>query len=211
MTRVLTIRGLRTKSGVVASSRAVAAVGSSIERLLTQSFKDDPPIAERNSVARLVRTEDFGRATQPTPLVSLFLYRVEVNRTMRAAWSSVATQDGRPRLPVELHFLLTAWADSPQQEYLLMGRVLQCLEEAPILTGPRLATDAWSPGDSVQLVVEDMSTDTVMRIFDSLQANYKLSIPYLARIHHIDGRTANVAPPVVDVELRGRPPAGARE
>jgi hypothetical protein len=189
----------------VASSQSVAAVGSSIERLLTRAFEADAQSTGRTAVARLVRTEDFGRAAQPTPLVSLFLYRMEINRTTRAHWASVASLDGRARLPLELHFLITAWADSPQQEYALMGRVLQCLEETPILTGPLLATDGWEPNDAVQLIVDDMSTDTVMRIFDSLQSNYKLSVPYIARVIRIDGRSANVAKPAVDVELKIRP------
>jgi hypothetical protein len=191
----------------MASFSAVAAVGNSLERLLARAFEDAPPVAGRSTVARLVRTEDFGAATQPTPLVSIFLYRVEVNRTMRAAWSGISSTDGRAHLPLDLHFLMTAWGESPEQEYSLLGRTVQSLEETPILSGPLLATDGWAVHEAIQVVMEDMSTDTAMRIFDSLQSNYKLSVPYIARVVRLDGRTTRIAPPTTTAEVRAKPGA----
>jgi hypothetical protein len=66
---------------------------------------------------------------------------------------------------------------------------MQCIENMPILTGPLLdpLTD-WAPHEAIQLCLEDLSTEDVMRTFDSLPVDYKLSVPYVARIVVVDGR-----------------------
>ena len=60
------------------------------------------------------------------------------------------------------------------------------------------------PG-AVQLLLAEMSTDTVMRIFDSLQANYKLSVPYVARTIRLDGRADRRAERVRTADLDLKP------
>ena len=51
----------------------------------------------------------------------------------------------------------------------------------------------WSPGEAIHLSVEDLGIDSLMRTFDSLVVDYRLSVPYVARIARLDGRT--VEPP----------------
>ena len=38
------------------------------------------------------------------------------------------------------------------------------------------------PGESIQIMLGELSTEEVMRTFDSLPIDYRLSVPYLARI-----------------------------
>jgi hypothetical protein len=40
----------------------------------------------------------------------------------------------------------------------------------------------WTPNESVQLYLEDMPTDDLMRTFESLTCDFRLSIPYIARV-----------------------------
>jgi hypothetical protein len=175
----------------------IAAVGRSIERMLNAAFVEEQPISRPGprTQARLVRTTDF----QPTliaqnigsPALSIFLYRIDFNKTMRAAWSAVGSCDGRGHLALDIHLLLTAWADNAEHELRILGRAMQAIETSPLLTGPLLDPTAdWAPNDSVQLVLEDISTEAVMRIFDSLPTDYRLSVPYIARILRIDSRVA---------------------
>lgn len=189
------------------SFASIAAVGKSVERLLTLAFSEQEPVAGKHTLAQLARTEDLAKPTQRTPYLSILVYRVDFNRTMRAAWSAVGNYDGRAHLPLDVHFLLTAWADSAEHELAILGRAMQCLEESPILTGPLLAPDGWTAKEAVQIVLDDLTTDTVMRIFDSLQADYKLSVPYMARVIRVDGQTVRVAPPVTQVVTEPKPEA----
>jgi hypothetical protein len=177
----------------MAGFRSVSAAGRSIQRLLQLRFADEQPVAGSATSVAIVRTEDFDPANLPTlvsrPAVTLFLYRVDFNKTMRAAWSAIGLNDGRSHLALDLHFLLTAWADNAENEHLILGRAMQAIEDTPILAGPLLmqASD-WAPNETLQLVLEDIDTEALMRIFDSLPVEYRLSIPYVARVTRIDGR-----------------------
>jgi len=179
----------------VANFQCIAATGRSIERLLNASFEELDPIPDASTRPRavLIRTEDFeGVGTNTSviqpPALSIYLYRVDFNKAMRAGWSAVGSVTGRSHLPLDLHFLLTAWAQNAEHELRILGRAMQSLEEHPSLTGPLLVEAAeWATGDSVQLVMEEITTEAVMRTYDSLPHDYKLSIPYVARVVRLDG------------------------
>jgi len=184
----------------MASFECIAAAGKSVERLLSACFLEAPvPVSGKTTKAILVRTEDFKSATstiQP-PALSVFMYRVDFNKTTRAAWSAVGSLDGRAHLPLDLHFLITPWADDAEIEERILGRAMQCLETSPILSGPLLSVSGtWAPNEAVHLTLDDLSTEAVMRMFDSLPTDYKLSVPYLARIVRLDGRRVSGSPEV---------------
>ena len=119
---------------------------------------------------------------------------------MRAAWAGVGAQDGRARLPLDLHFLITPWADNAEDEQAILGRAMQCLDSTPILSGPLLhPSGEWQVNEAVNLVMDEISTEAVMRTFDSLPTDYRISVPYIARVVRLDGRQAHAAPPVTTV------------
>jgi len=186
----------------MAGFASIAAVGRSMERLLNAAFQEEEPVEGRITRAMLIRTEDFSQAPGssgaiPAHALTLYLYRVDFNQAMRAAWSAVGSQDGRARLPLDLHYLLTAWGDNAEFEHRIIGRTLQCLESTPILSGPLLhASGGWQPNEAVQLVLEEITTEAVMRTFDSLPQDYKLSVPYVARVVRLDAREARPDPSV---------------
>jgi hypothetical protein len=196
----------------VANFASISAVGRSIERFLAASFLADPPVGGSMTTARLVRTEDFDPNNVgliQKPFLSIFMYRVDFNKTTRAGWSAVGSLDGRSHLPLDLHFLLTPWASDADSELRIVGRAMQALDTTPILSGPLLlGYGEFAPSESVQLVVEDVSTEAVMRTFDSLPTDYKLSVPYLARIVRVDSKVSAASPPVLSV-VSGQVPSAA--
>jgi uncharacterized protein DUF4255 len=185
----------------MAGFAGIAAAGKSIERLLNAAFEEEQPVNGQRTRAVLVRTTDFEAKFVNThigsPALSIFIYRVDFNKTMRAAWSAVGSVDGLAHLAVDLHLLLTAWADNAEFELRILGKAMQAIETNPIFSGPLLdASTTWAPNESVQMVLEDISTEAVMRTFDSLPTDYRLSIPYIARIVRIDSRVASPDGPV---------------
>jgi len=188
----------------MATFAAIAATGRSIERYLTAAFVQAQPIEGRTTRAVLATTTDFEEGTVASliaaPAISVFLYRIDFNKTMRAAWSAVGTYDGRGHLPLDLHYLLTAWADNAEHEHLILGRALQALESAPMLAGPLLhPSGGWAASEAVQLALEDIPTEALMRTFDSLPVKYRLSVPYVARVVRIDSLVARPDTPVTTV------------
>lgn len=207
----------------MAGFAGMAAVGKSIERLLNAAFEEEQQdanpqrwlVPNKKTKAVLVRTADFEADTIGTsigsPALSIFLYRIDFNKMMRAAWSAVGSQDGLGHLPLDLHFLITAWADNAEFEYRILGKAMQCLETTPILSGPLLFPSLftnWTPNESIQIVLEEISTEALMRTFDSLPTDYRLSIPYIARITRLDSRQASLDP-LVTTAITGLVPSVA--
>jgi len=188
----------------LAGFAGIAATGKSIERLLNAAFADEEPVPGKKTRAVLVRTSDFEETNAATnigsPALSVFLYRVDPNKVMRAAWSAVGSQDGVPHFAVDLHFLLTPWADNAEFEQRILGKAMQCLETTPQLSGPLLHPSAdWAANETVQVVSEDIPPEAILRAFDSLPTDYRLSVAYVARVVRIDGREATPTPPATTV------------
>jgi hypothetical protein len=124
----------------VAGFRTIGAVGRSIESLLAVGFASAAPL-DRPSTVSLIRTEDLKGVENHTlilrPAVSLLLYRLDLDKMLRAVPSAGA---GRPSdlPPLMLHYLVTAWAASAEEEQHLLGRVLQLLDATPVLNGQAL-------------------------------------------------------------------------
>jgi Pvc16 N-terminal domain len=186
----------------MANFNSIPATGKSIERMLNAAFAQAPePVPGKTTKAFLVRSEDFDRESLATiivrPALSIFLYRVNFNKSMRAAWSAITHQDGRTHLPLDLHYLLTPWGDNAEAEAAVLGRAMQALDETPILSGPLLHQSGdWAPNEAVNLLLDEIETEAVMRTFDSLAADYRISVPYIARVVRLDGQRVSPAPNV---------------
>ena len=154
--------------------------------MLNAAYAVGQPIDTDETRAVLIQTDDldFGADSKIVrPALSILLYRVDFNKTTRAGWSSIGSKDGRSHLPLDLHYLLTAWATNADHEHRIIGRSMQVLEELGALSGPLLHPEGdWLPDETVQLYLEDMATDDLMRTFDSLTCDFRLSIPYIARV-----------------------------
>jgi hypothetical protein len=80
---------------------------------------------------------------------------------------------------------------------------MQCLESKPNLSGPLLdPLGDWSVNEVVQVYLAELTTEEVMRTFDSLPLDYKLSIPYVARVIRIDEQAARPDRPVTTLKTR---------
>jgi hypothetical protein len=189
----------------------IASVGKSIELVLNTGYQAVQPVDGLLTNALLVRTEDIDppAAAVARPGLSILLYRVDFNKTMRASWAAVAAEDGRAHLPVDLHYLLTAWGDNAEHEHRVIGRTMQILERPAGLGSAQLLPGGdWAVDESVQLFLEDMPTEDLMRTFDSLRCDFRLSVPYLARIVVISTDDGRAAPPVLTAVRGDRPETG---
>jgi hypothetical protein len=192
----------------MAGYQALAAVGRSIVALLNQRFLEELPIGRRPT-AVMAGTVDFDKvnanaeAVIQFPAVSVFCYRLSVDRETRPGWSAVASFDGIPHLPLRMHLLVSAWDEFVENELRWLGLAARVLESESILTGPLLdPIGAWNPGDAVQVVHDDLALDSMSEAFQALTTDYRLCLPYVARVIRIDGRPQPVADPVATVADR---------
>ena len=184
----------------MAGFAGIGAVSTSIARLLRLAFEETQPIAGAQTRVVLIRTDDLDLKKDTEivfPALSLLLYRVDFDKTTRAAWSARGAEEDRAYLPLDLHYLATAWAENAEHEHLIMGRALQVLETTPILAGPLLdPAGDWAPDESVQVIMEDLTTDDLMRTFEALSVDFRLSLPYQARVVVV-AEPADRRPPLV--------------
>jgi Pvc16 N-terminal domain len=192
----------------MAGYQALAAVGMSIVALLNRRFEEEPLPRERNLRAVMAGTDDFDRVNMADaviqfPAVSVFCYRLSVDRETRPGWSAVASFDGVPHLPVRMHLLISAWDQVVEYELRWLGLSARVLESESILTGPLLdPIGQWDPGDAVQVVHDDLALDSMSEAFQALTTDYRLCLPYVARVIRIDGRPEPVPDPVATVADR---------
>ena len=130
--------------------------------------------------------------------LSLYLYRVTVsaNRNLPPAIG----RDGRrylPPLPLDLHFLVTAWARDAIKQQRLLGFAIRTLENTPILPAGVLNRDApepdvFRPEETVELVFESVSIQDLSYVWAIAQTKEQPSATYVARMVEIES-TVTVA------------------
>jgi hypothetical protein len=111
--------------------------------------------------------------------LTLWLYRVSVNEQLRNS-----PRDGSPvPLHVDLHYLLTSWSQTADIEQRLLGWAMRTLQDAAILDASLLSPDGlWAPDEVVHLSPEELTTEDMLQLWDSLEPNYRLSYSYVARV-----------------------------
>jgi hypothetical protein len=191
----------------MAGFQALSAAGLSIVALLNRRFHELPEAAGVD--AFLASTNEFKTMKTNTgqlihqPAVSVYCYKICVDKETRPAMSGARNLDGIPRLPLRIHFLVAAWAANVAEELKWLGLAMQVLDSESILTGPLLeSTGQWSDGDVIQVVADDLALDTMSEAFQALSTDFRLSLPYIARVVCLEGRPEPTREPVATVADR---------
>jgi len=191
----------------MAGYKALASVERSVKALLERRLRAElgpnPPEVVLVGTADLDKVNTAGSVIT-FPAVSVFCYRLSVDRETRPLWSSVASVDGRPRLPLRMHLLVTAWDKFVESELEMLGLVARTLETDSILAGPLLdASGEWGADETVEVVPEDMALESMSEAFQALTADFRLYLLYQARVVVIEGAAPVTEQRVATVELAG--------
>lgn len=196
----------------MAAFTGIRSVSESIVAFLTTRWQTEPLPGGApgdllrdditNGAIRLISSGDLvGEEVSFDNTLTLWLYRVSVNEQLRnrsRSGQSVATP-----LHVDLHYLLSAWSTSADIEQRMMGWAMRTLHEASILDASLLSPDGiWHPDEVVQLCPEELTNEDMLRLWDSLQPNYRLSYSYVARVVSMEPTVApQLGTPVVARQL----------
>jgi hypothetical protein len=124
--------------------------------------------------------------------VSLFLYRIYPNGAVRTPQGRLLPDGRRQRnkLPLDLHFLATAWARKASLQHEIAGWMMRVLEDNTVLTADLLNAPrpgVFQPEETVALTHTDLSVEDTFRIWDTvIDHSYQLSVPYVARTVEIE-------------------------
>ena len=168
----------------MADFRAIQAVGEAVVNLLRSSYRPEDFNTELEF--RTFTARDFGQNAVQNG-VSFFLYRIFPFGVHRAPAGRVDAQGRKLQslLPLELHFILTVWAQEASLQHAIAGWAMRMLEDSPILTAGVLnaaAEGSFRSDEFVEVGLAELSNEDLLRIWEVLGLNvYQLSIPYLAR------------------------------
>jgi len=164
---------------------AIAEASLAVLRLLEDAYPTDL-VVDSEGVGvdvqfPLLRGADFP-ASASTAL-SLFVYRIQVDghRSLHSR-RGLEENHTRPQLGIELHFLLTAWAESAAMQHVLLGWAMRVLADHPILPASVLDSSAagvFHQDEALQLRQADLASEEIVRLWDRLGDRYELSVPYV--------------------------------
>lgn len=186
----------------MADVRAIYSVGSSLVTWLSRAYDgfDWPgsPADKPSCSFQLAGSQELTSSPKLNPGVVFFLHRVLPNQHARRPASANV---GRTSIALDLHYLVFPWADTAQNEALLLAWTMRALESHPVLGPGDLVDGGFSEGESVQVVLGELSNEDLMRIWDVIEPPYRLSVPYVARVVHVDLEPSPEGRPVVARDL----------
>jgi hypothetical protein len=199
----------------MAGYQALQAAGLSVVALMNRRFGERAPGAGLQAflanTKQLKLMESNNAQLIQQPAISVYCYRISVDKETRPGWSGVGSIDGIPRIPLRMHFLIGSYAKTVAEELRWLGLAAQVLESEGILSGPLLLPvpetgggmfNPWGPGDALQVVTDDLALDSMSEAFQALSTDYRLSLPYVARVICIEGAREPVTEPVATVAAR---------
>jgi hypothetical protein len=170
----------------MANHRAIKTVCESVLSLLKSNYQ----ASDFNNTQlqfEVFLAKDFTTGTGLNVGVSLFLYRVYVNTSHRTPSGRVGPSGERyqTQLPLDLHFLLTAWGEEASMQHTITGWMMRVLEDHPILPPGLLNSldpGVFHPDETVEICLTELKNEDMMSIWrDMVEKKYQLSIPYMAR------------------------------
>ncbi len=170
----------------MAGYRAISAVSEAIKNLLESHYTNNPADFDGNQLEfQVYSAKDFAKPM--TAGVSVFLYRVYANGTQRNPAGRLDANGRRYRtqLPLDLYFLLTAWAQDASVQHTIAGWMMRILEDTPSLPPGLLnqvTPDVFHPDETVEITLAELETETLFRIWEVIvDKAYQISVPYVAR------------------------------
>lgn len=174
----------------MATYKAIAATSQAIVGLL-QTAAAEPGSEFAGVVIKLYRGEDLQKPMSEG--ISLYLHRVVVstehrNRVPRR-WP-----DGRLRraaVPLDLHYLVNAWAPDAVKQQRLLGWCIRVLADTPTLPAGLLnhwgpEHDVFTPDETVEVLLEPLSTQDMSYVMEIGGASREVAATFVARVVELE-------------------------
>jgi Pvc16 N-terminal domain len=127
------------------------------------------------------------------PKLSVYLYRVVLSTVRRDRPFRIGP-DGRryrPSIPLDLHYLVSAWSSDAKRAHQLLGWAIRVLDDTPVLpvgllNSYQAGLDVFAPDETVELVWEPLSLTDLYDIWQVSQQTQAPSASYIARMLMLD-------------------------
>jgi hypothetical protein len=176
----------------------ISAVSETLRALLTANITQSTDSQIRNVPIELLSPREM-QDNQESLGVSVWLYRVSRFGDMlnEPPQRVSPTQMASTPLPILLYYLITPVATHPITRHMLLGKVLQVMNDNAILRGANLKGILAGTTDQLRLVLETLSLEDLSLVWDALSEPYQLSVSYLVQLVSIDSADQPVQTGVV--------------
>src|SRR5688500_18069275 len=124
----------------------------------------------------------------------------------------IGSQRQRTKLPLDLHFLLTAWAKTASRQHEIAGWMMRVLEDNATLPAALLNAyqpDVFHDDETVDVTIAELTTEDLFHIWEVMINHvYQLSIPYVARVVHLESRDMTALYPLAKERVHDVRPMG---
>jgi hypothetical protein len=188
----------------MANYRAIAATSTALRGLIRDRYPRDEfgPGLE----VLLYQTRDFESPMQDG--FSVYLYRVAVNGSVRNL-TLRRTPDGRrlrPSLPLDLHYMITPWAQDIERQHRMLGWVMRMMEDTGVMSAGHLnhylpEADTFAPNEGLEMVCDPLTLSDYLTLWDRLRPRLPASATYTLRMVLIDSEVPLADGPPVETRV----------
>jgi hypothetical protein len=165
----------------------ISAVSNTLLQVLKQNITMSPD-AGLNGVDISLLSPPEMHETNSQSGISVWLYKVSRMSEMlndppeRRGVSQIL----RTPLPIILFYLITPISADPDTRHILLGRVLQVLNDHAILRGADLQGVLENTSEQLRVNLEALSLEELSLVWEALSEPYQLSVTYLVQVVKID-------------------------
>ena len=155
---------------------------------LTDAFRAEPLLNALLAMGLVVspRTPaEMQTGSPPQQGLSVWLYQVDRDEFLLNRPPERVAPDlfRRPPVPLDLHYLVTPMIDDPINEQLMLGKVVQVMNDQAIFPADPADPELT---DEIRATLENPGVDALSRIWTALDQPHRLSVSYLLQIVTID-------------------------
>ena len=194
-------------SDAIAISAVTRTLANKLDLYLGHFFPDEnTPIVSAKPLDKVDTSGD---------LINIYLYHISINSSWRnnnIPWKVNPGEVGRPPLPLNLYYLLTAYSAEEAGEVLegdlrgshrLLGMAMSILHDIPILTAEHLNEQLELAGstafrfaekEKVRITLHPLSLDDLSKIWTGFQASYRLAVAYEVSVVLLESKLPQPSP-----------------
>lgn len=139
-------------------------------------------------------------------MLGIYMHRITIDPHGRSrTFQQLGGELGAPEqeLPVNLHLLLITSGSPALEASLISWAMLQLANQCHLgISHFQGLDDDWGEGEVLTVIPEEMTTEDLMRIWDTLDAPYATSVPYIARTVRLRLNEPHPGPPVNTRDFR---------
>ncbi len=181
---------------------AIRAVSRTLKALLEEHITNSTDPQLIGTQIHLRSPKEMRNNNDGLQGISLWLYRVARDGyTLNLPPGRIAPdQLGSHPIPVHLYYLVTPIMTAPEDEQILLGKVLQAVNDHAILQGTDLQGDLEGSTVAFRLTLETLTLEELTRVWHALQESYQLSVCYWVQLVSIDSDLEPVQAAPVEVK-----------